>query len=410
MEAAIQTTYFADRKSDKAGCEVRNGIKSILLAREIQKELKKGISLEEAVSRRIPVLDGKTVAEDIRQLQNGVRSMYDSMGQTVDADWAKQRLNKALSGLDNRRRVVYLGNVISAVTAAYPEVILDEEAADALEEMLAAEENTEEDVAFLMEMVQDVLPKFGALLQRSSVSAMMKRLHKVDHGKVETRIQSGLDSVTVYAAACYVMQKCGELWDIDGKPGGNMPAFALGVAAAASVESSRLMELYCAGKMTLETLTEKLRSLYTAAAGYAFEGIICFLAVAGYVVVGVGLAVVLIEIMELLGAFLFFSPILIIVGVFVIAFCLEQEVFTVKDCEEVIRSAWDILKSGWDGVKNLWHKLVSSWRKQDEAKADDGETADAAGESEDKQDEFEDEDEETVEDQESESPHEDNFS
>lgn len=412
MEATIQTTDFAGRKSGKAGREVRNGIKSILLAKEIRKELKEGISLEDAVSKRIPVLDGKSVAEDVRQLQKGVRSMYDSMGQTVDADWARQRLNKALTGLDNQRRVAYLGNVIAAVTAAYPEVALDEEAAHALEKILAAEENTDEDVEFLMEMAQDVLPKFGALLQRSSVSAMMKHLHKVDHGKVESRIQSGEESVTIYAAACYVMQKCGELWEIDGKPGGNMPAFALGVAAAASVESSRLMELYCAGKMTLQTLTEKLRTLYTAAAGCAFEGIIRFLAISAYGVIGVALAVVLIEILELLGAFLFFSPILIIIGVFVIAFGLEYEAFTVKDCEDVILAAWDILKSGWDAVRNLWHKIVASFRSTEGTEEAGGETeyADqAAAESEAEQAEFEDAAEETEESQETDQQREDIF-
>lgn len=379
-----------------AAVELKSGMKGILLSREIQKELDGGAALEDIVFRRVPTLDVELLREDVRQLQAGIQSVRDTAQQTVDRGWVERRLTDALSELDNGQRAAYLRNMVAAVTAAYPGVTLDSEAAAVLAELEAVEEPTDADVRALLEITSTLLPQFGELLQRSSAKAMIGRMHELDHDKVVEQIDDGVNAVTAYAAACYVMQKCGKTVKIDGAMDERTPAFAIGAAAAGSVEASKVMELYSAGKLTMEELAGKLKSIWTAVVTYASSGVIQAMALGLYGLTALAIADTLFSIFIALGAYLYFSPVWLIVGAFLGSALLMGSTVTVKDFEDLLQGAWDVLKELWGKLVSLWRDLTSE--AETEAVAEE---ATEAAEVEELEEEAE-EDEETEDEEEEE--------
>ncbi len=386
-----------------AATEVRNGMKSIWLFREIKKELETGAALEDVVARYVPTLEEGQILSDMNQMQMGIESLYDSARQTGNYEWIRQRLTDALSELDTRRRALYLCNLLKAVAAAYPESVTDAGTEELLKEMDAAQEYTQESVDALLDKVSALMPQIGEMFQRSCMKAMLGRMDKLDHEKIAGRLEDGKASVTAYAAACYILQKRGRsLGQIDG----NMTAYSLGAAAAAGLESSRLVELYYRGKLSAQELAGKLKNLFTAAATCVSEGLIRGLALGMCVFAVVVLAEVFFQIFVSLGAFLFFSPFWLILGCALLAAGAVGAVATVDDCEELIHRAWEQIKAFWD-------KIVAAWPGKDaSAEAEDAPEWDSEAETEEDEEEAESEEEESesedAEDEETESEGEDN--
>lgn len=368
-----------------AATEVRNGMKSIWLFREIKKELETGAALEDVVARYVPTLEEGQILSDMNQMQMGIESLYDSARHTGNYEWIRQRLTDALSELDTRRRALYLCSLLKAVAAAYPDTAADAGTEELLKEMDAAQEYTQESVDVLLDKVSGLMPQIGEMFQRSCMKVMLGRMDKLDHEKIAGRLEDGKTSVTAYAAACYILQKRGRAV---GQIDENMTAYALGAAAAASLESSRLVELYYRGKLSAQELAGKLKNLFTAAAACVSEGLIRGLALGMCVFAVVVLAEVFFGIFVSLGALLYFSPVWIILGCALLAAGAVGAVAMVDDCEELIHRAWE-------QIKEFWHEIVAAWPGKDarteaedapdwdsEAESEDGEEEEAGEESE----------------------------
>ena len=256
---------FTDNMSKKAGdaaVNIRRSVKCYALAADIRKELDGGADLKNILQERVQCLDEAAAEADAERLVDGIRSFNTAKEVEVDTEWVRRQLNSALSSLDNKERVLYLSNVIFAVTAAFPNVKVDEETRDRINSMAAAEENSDEDVSDLTGVVNDVLPEVGTLLQKATTGSVTKRLHKVNSEQLLEIIGAGENFVTAYAAARYVQVRTG----VYGFDHSDASAFTVGAASASGVESSKLVHMYFSGKITLEVLAERLRSIYTAAA------------------------------------------------------------------------------------------------------------------------------------------------
>ncbi|MDE7242618.1 MAG: hypothetical protein K2O18_01390 [Oscillospiraceae bacterium] len=345
-------------RAGEAASEVRYGVKGVWLSKKILKDLEAGTPLEDAILSRVPTLDAQLVRDDAQALLDGIQSLYDTIQHDVDSVWVEQQINKSLSDLDVEKRVAYLRNAVAAVTVSYPDITLDEDASAILARVSSVEEHSDADVQDLLGIMGSVLPQFGELLQRSSTTAMLDRLHKMDHVDVEDQAAFGVNAVTAYAAACYVMQKCGEPLTVNGRRE-EMSAFSLGAAAAASVESSKLMELYSAGRITLGVLAKKLKNIFTAAATYTFSSMIHFLSAAAYAVSIAAVAEVFLAVFIILGAFLYFSPFWLIAGSLALSAFLITSAFSIEEYEAVVEGAWDLLKSLWSKIKELWNDLTA---------------------------------------------------
>lgn len=385
-----------------AAVEVQHGMQAVWLARGIKRELDAGATIEGVLSGRLPTLDPELVRGDAAQLTQGIQSLQESTRQTLNMEQVRQRLADALCDLNAGQRVLYLHNTIEAIATAYPDCAPDSETMASLQTIADAEQHTDADVSALLDVLAPLLPQLGELLQRSTVKAMLQRMDKIDHAQVAQKISTSENAVAAYAAACYIMQKRGKQVGADGQSDRNIPAFSIGAAAAASVESSKVVELYQAGKLTLEAAVEKVCNFFTAVVSYACESVIHAMALSLYTVTSAGIACWLTDLFLFLGAFLYFSPITLCVAATLLAVGITSLTISVKDCEDLICLAWDLLQSVWDKIASLWHKTAAQTEAEDAAEVqEETETADESEvEDEDEDEEEEDEDNEEDENQE----------
>lgn len=374
-----------------AAVEVQHGMQAVWLARSIKQELDSGATMEGVVSGRLPTLDAELVREDAAQLLQGIQSLRESTRQTLNVENVRQRLADVLCDLDNDGRVRYLHNTIEAIAAAYPGCAPDTETMTRLQTIAEAENHTDADVSTLLDVLAPLLPQIGELLQRSTVKAMLQRMERIDHAEVAQKIDSSENAVAAYAAACYIMQKRGRQVKIDGQMNRNIPAFSIGAAAATSVETSKVVELYQAGKLTLEAAAEKVSNFFTAVVTYACESALHAMALGLYIVTTVGVASWLVGLFIALGAYMYFSPLMLCVAAALLATGITSQTIPVKDCEDLIRMAWYLLQAVWGKIASLWRETAV--QMEDEGAAEAQQEAEAADESEDEdEDESEDED------------------
>lgn len=334
--------------------DISGTMKTLKLARKIYKELEAGKSMEEVISERLPKKDVRAIQRDSKLLDEGVTSVYQAKNEEIDETWLEQRLNASMVDLTEKERVRYLGNLIHAVKTAYPDIQLD---ADGLDEMYAlceAEECTKEDVSMVLGLAEEALEGHAGLLKRQSVAAMNKRLYQLDHKTIEQQINSSEDRARAYAAACYIQQQCGEQMNVDGQDISGFPARLLGVAAATSIESSKLMEWYSVGKINLHVLQEKLKQLFLSAFTFVYEHV----AKGGaYILQGLTACAIFAVLLPIMSYLLFFSPILIVLGTAALTYYAAAKFVTTSDFEHMIDAVLRFAKSLWKKCKGQWDKL-----------------------------------------------------
>lgn len=351
-------------KTKGVAIEVQHGMQTIWLARSIKQDLDNGTTLEAAISSRLPALDAALLQEDTAQLERGIQSLRESTGHAVNVEWVRQQLTDALCDLDTEKRVMYLHNQIEAISTAYPACAPSDREAAELARIAQAESHTDDDVHTMLDILSPLLPRLGELLQRGTVKAMLRRADKVDHAKVAQKIDSGEHAVAAYAAACYIMQKRGAQIKLDGNTDMNLSAFTIGASAAASVESSKVVEMYQAGKLTLEAAASEVGQFFTAAVTYACQSMLHAMALGLYVATTWGIAYWIVNLFAALGAFLYFSPVMLCVAATLLAVGVTSLTISIKDCEDLIRLAWDLLREVWDKITSVWHRITA--RAEDE--------------------------------------------
>lgn len=335
---------------ESLAADIRSSVKTLNLSHSIYAQLKEGMALENILTGYLPNMERKTLEDTAQCLSDGVQSVYTSMGEEVDGKWVKQHLNKRMVDLNDKERVTFLGNLITAVRTAYPDIQMDDSAVRTMNMICSAEDNTEADVAVMLDLTGTMISEHAGLLRRQSVAAMEKRLHKLDHETVASQVSSGLDSAIAYAAACYITQQCGELTTVNKQDASNMPPYLIGVAAAAGIESSKLMELYSTGKIAMAALQSDLEKLFTSALAFVCDHVILTIAVGMQVVLAVNLFDMLLPLMTEL---LYFSPVLIVLATASISIFASTQLITTRDFVDVINLVWNLAKS-------LWNKLFGN--------------------------------------------------
>lgn len=331
--------------------EIKSAVKTVHLAHRVSGKMEDGATVEEVVGSYLPLTDPQKLHEDMENLKNGVNSVYTSLDETVDEQWVSQHLNHAMTDLNNRDRVKYLANIIEMAPAGS----LDRESMDKVEAIQDAGEFTDEDVAFLVKVTQEVLSGHAGALKRSSVMAMDHSMHLLPKDAVKELMNAGADTALAYGAAYYVLAQCGETpWGADGGMVEKLP-YCMGATAAANIEGSRLMALYYAGKIRLTVLTEKLKSLYETVITFVCEHTMHAVAMGMQAASGV---VILPIVLNFLYYTLHFGPWVAIIGSAALTLFAVTKLVTTQDYVDMLNSAWNFVERAWAACKSAWRVLL----------------------------------------------------
>lgn len=239
---------------------VANAAERLWLTHQIKNKLESGMTLDEIVSEHLPFVDPQTQHTDCEDLKRGVQNLYASEANLINEDWIAQQIKQGLgkcTKIDDKAR--YLLNLLDLPTT----VTVSEDAQQRLIALKNAAAFTEEDIAFMLDQVTNILYEDAGTLANSAVHAMLKSgLGKMDSKDVQALAGVGIDFSIAYAAASYIQQHQ-QQESVNGQ--NNLPAYDLGVKAAQSIEVSRFMELYYRGTITLDTLKFRVHQLFTAA-------------------------------------------------------------------------------------------------------------------------------------------------
>lgn len=336
--------------------DIRGGVETMVLSKNIKKEMEEGASLAEILHKHLPTVDLEVIQEDAASLEKGVGKVYKAKDEEVDASWVKSHLNDRMADMDEKERVTFLSNLITAERAMHPDIELEEEALELMESLKTAEACTAEDVDVLVNLANSVLKEHAGMLTQISWKAMEKRMHKLDHELIEENIGFGEEVSIAYAAACYIQQQCGKAVKMNKEDKTDLPTELLGSAAAASVESSYLMQQYCRGRITKKVFFDKLERLYTAVLTFVCEHKI------GVAVQAVLTVVVFVALFSLISEILYISPILRILGAAVISVWITTQGITTKDIEDALNAVWDAATNIWENIKSAYKKTIAGFK------------------------------------------------
>ena len=253
--------------------ELQMGIETKILSMRIKKTMDEGKTLEEIVSTYLPNVAIDVIKEDVAALEKGVNKVYAAQDEETDAAWVKSHLNECMLERSDKERVMFLSNIILAERVLHSDIELEEDALTQMKALREADACTAENVNWLLEIANDVLSQHAGMLTQMSWKAMEHTMFQLDYEILEENIVYGKESALAYAAAYYIQQACGKKLKIKNTMNQEMslPAEVLGNVAAASVESSRLMQLYCTGKIEKKIFFAKINGIYKSVITFICE-------------------------------------------------------------------------------------------------------------------------------------------
>lgn len=330
--------------------DILSAARTMYLTKTLQNEMKKGVALEDALRTRLPAMDRDKLHADSVQLQNGVDSLYASQATLVDESWIEQQLDIKMDDINLEHRAKYLLNVLSLQTT----VNVCEADCTRLNELREAKTYTEEDVAFLLKTSKACLYEDAGVLSRSAVGAMMKAdMAHMTPDMVQELAEAGKDTAIAYAAACYILHQKGETsMGLDKQE--NCSAYDMGLMAASNIETSRVMSLYYTGKITLDTLSVRVKEIFTAA-WTLFKANIAHVIATG-LQFGAGLYMFL-WLTGFFGRVLMFGPVVAVVGAAALSVLTVTKLFNIKDFEDLVNGVIIIFSGVCEVVFNLFHSI-----------------------------------------------------
>lgn len=223
-------------------------LKQIILAGKLNKELESK-SLEQVLVEYLPASDATqlhTVAED---MYNAIDEMYDSLDEQITDAQVEARLNCALHGLSCNEQGKWLVNLLHCTAAVLP----DDEDSE-LEDLMEQDCFQQQDIANLMDLVLKRIDLCAGLIARQEFMVMEHSLEDLPCAVVEAQVNSGSRYAQAYAAAMYIYIKHTDAPQ-------EITASQLGLLAVQSVESSHLLAQYHYGKLQMQELMAKLKTL-----------------------------------------------------------------------------------------------------------------------------------------------------
>ena len=266
--------------------EVKMAAETTYLEREVLQKMKNGTSLTAIAMEYLPAGDKEKIEADMLELEKGVYFVYEQKNAEMDAQSVEQYLNHALGHQKNDKCIAHLTNInaiIGHLVDLDPEERITAEDAAKVEAIKQKQKKdiTDEDVAFVLKVTQQLLSNNAGVLAQNSVRALDKMMPYLTEEVVTEIADKGIDNALAYGLACYIMQNCGkDPWGMEENVAEQTPE-AIGVIAATNVEASKLLALYCKGKIGLRMLQDKLKQLYTIVYSFVYKY--------GYIMVAVGI-------------------------------------------------------------------------------------------------------------------------
>lgn len=339
------------KHTEKVGqVDILSAARTMYLTKTLQNDMKKGVALEDALRTRLPAMDRDKLHADSVQLQNGVDSLYASQAALVDESWIEQQLDIKMDDINLEHRAKYLLNVLSLQTT----VNVCEADRIRLNELREAKTYTEEDVAFLLKTSKACLYEDAGVLSRSAVGAMMKAdMAHMTPDMVQELAEAGKDTAIAYAAACYILHQKGESSLGLGNQE-NYSAYDMGLMAASNIETSHAMSLYYIGRITLDTLSVRVREIFTAA-WTLFKANIAHVIASG-LQFGAGLYMFISLTVFFIDS-LMLGPTVAIVGAAAVSVLTVTKLFNIKDFEDLVNGVIIIFSVACSAVFNLFHSI-----------------------------------------------------
>lgn len=330
-------------------------LKTVALANKLHKELESK-SLSQVLQDYLPVSDAEELQEAALQMETTISDMYASLSETVTDAEVEARLNKALGGHSTEEQGTYLVNLLHCFAAANVVAFPDSQRWQALQDQ---EEFTKEDVKELLELAVNTIRSNAGILARQEFKAMEGALGHLSETTVTMQMNSGSSYARAYAAAMYITRRQSDE-DTDDQ---ELEAAVLGLSAAQSVESSRLLAEYHYGRLCLDELMPRLEALAKTMFAIAskillqgsalvLRGTGSFLAARGMIKIlmylGIANSMLLLTAFVAMGACCFFS----------------------YTQEEAVQNVLQI----WEGVKSMVHKIIDWFRGDDPSGSGSGAT------------------------------------
>lgn len=313
-------------------------VKQLALANQLQKELTDK-PLEQVLTAHLPASDAaqlKTAAENIHR---GVEESYSGLDAKVTDGWKEAHLNSALDGRSCSEKGKYLVKLLDCAAAVNPG-----EEDPRLAQLREADSYEEQDVAELKDMVTQRINNSAGFLARQEFLVMEQALERLPAATVEAQMNSGPAYAEAYAAAMYVTGKQSDAAQ-------EVSPYQMGLLAANSVESSRLLALYHYGKLRLEDLMSKLRELAERMLTLASKVMLQALALGARVGLGYLAADFVFDILTAMAITNTGVLLLIPIGFAVMAFLGYPQEEAVEDLTAI-----------WNGIKSFVGKIVAFFK------------------------------------------------
>lgn len=225
-------------------------LKQVLLANQLHTELEE-MSLEKVLTNHLPATDAGRLASDAQQLHQGVDEMYQSLNTQVEGDQLEAVLNETLGNRSQNDQGKYLVNLIRCFSISNQNNVIDDPRWDKLS---VTETFSQEDVSALINIVKKEFSDAAGFIARQEFQIMDNFMKKYNKADVEMRVNSGKRYAEAYAASMYIISK----------QTSGIPVYTphqMGLIAAKSVESCKLLAMYHEGKIRLDELGPKLQML-----------------------------------------------------------------------------------------------------------------------------------------------------
>ena len=225
-------------------------LKQIILANKLSKELESK-SLEQVLVEQLPASDAAQLHAAAEDMCTAIEEMYDGLDDQITDVQIEARLNTALHGLSCNEQGKWLVNLLHCTAAVLPE---DTDEDSELEELMDQDCFQQQDIANLMDLVLKRIDLCAGLIARQEFMVMEHVLEDLPCAVVEAQVNSGSRYAQAYAAAMYIYSK-----HTDDPQ--EITASQLGLLAVQSVESSHLLAQYHYGKLRMQELMAKLKTL-----------------------------------------------------------------------------------------------------------------------------------------------------
>lgn len=340
---------------DRFSRDIRKNAKLMQETARIKSWIEKGGPLEEYLIKKLPLLSESEIKDAVSSMREGVERQYSSQNQSLSLEEVKKILTAGLEDLNDHDRAQYLLRLLDGWMHANPLLKLADEDLARVEELSDAQEFSQEDVRYLLDLTVKRLEEESSLLVTQAFAAMKLSLQAMSKQGVEIMVDTGKNVALAQAAACFLLQQSDGIPRLAGQDISTLSAYELGVLSAVTVESSKVMALYAAGKVHIDVCKYKLQQLYLKALTYISEHLITILAAGVRLLIVMAIMPTVFSVLEFL---LYAYPLLNLLAAVALSCYLVDAAVTQDDAEDFLVFLAEKLDGWWQSVKEFWRLVI----------------------------------------------------